>query len=163
VPPIGELMDEHTALVDLAHHVRQDLGAGRPTAAKARLAVLVADLDRHVRREERGIFRALRTAGEFIDEIDELEVEHRDFETVIASLDTDSADFEAQVTKLLGDLAVHVEREDLGIFPVSVVTLGASGWAMVDQAHTESPSFLLDPIEEPQPPHDLESTCRRNH
>ena len=26
-PPIAELMDEHTALTDQAHHVRQDLGA----------------------------------------------------------------------------------------------------------------------------------------
>ena len=48
------------------------------------------------------------------------------------------------MSKLLDDLAVHVEREDLGIFPVSVVTLGATGWAIVDRAHTESPSFLLD-------------------
>ena len=28
VPPIAELMDEHAALVDQAHHVRQALGAG---------------------------------------------------------------------------------------------------------------------------------------
>lgn len=147
VAPIAELMDEHTALVNQAHHVRQDLGAGRPTAAKARLAALVADLERHVRREEHGIFRALRTAGEFIDEIDELEAEHRDFATLIASIDTGSVDFDAHAARLLDDLSVHGEREDLGTFPVSVVTLGASGWSMVDQAHTESPSFLLEPVE----------------
>ena len=41
---------------------------------------------------------------------------------------------------------MHVERENLGIFPVSVVSLGASGWQVVDEAHTASPSFLLDPI-----------------
>jgi iron-sulfur cluster repair protein YtfE (RIC family) len=136
VTPIAELMDEHTALV--------------------------AHLDRHVRREERGVFRALRTAGDFVDEIDQLEVEHRDFAALVSGLDTDAVDFEARVTKLLDDLAVHVEREDLGIFPVSVTTLGASGWAMVDEAHTESPSFLLD-APEPQPPHEEESTCRRSH
>lgn len=152
VAPIAELMDEHTALVDLAHHVRQDLGAGRRASAKTRLATLIANLERHVQREERGIFRALRMAGEFIDEIDELEVEHRDFATLVAGLDADSAHFEAQVRSLLDDLAVHVEREDLGIFPVSVVTLGARGWDTVDRAHTESPSFLLDAPEEPQPP-----------
>jgi hypothetical protein len=151
-------MDEHTALVDHAHHVRQHLGAGRTTAAKARLAVLVADLVRHVGREERGIFRALRTTGEFIDEIDELEGEHRDFAMLIDSLDTESVDFDVHVTKLLDDLAVHVEREDLGIFPVSVVTLGASGWAIVDRAHTESPSFLLDAEAGPQPSPEQERT-----
>jgi hemerythrin-like domain-containing protein len=145
VPPIAELMDEHTALVDQAHHVRHDLDTGNSSAAMSRLTGLVADLDGHVRREEDGIFRAMRTAGEFLDEIDDLEGEHRDLAAAIAVLDPTSADFAAQVTRLLDDLAVHVEREDLGIFPVSVVTLGATGWEIVDQAHTRSPSFLLDP------------------
>jgi hypothetical protein len=138
-------MDEHTALVEQASHVRHELGSGDPPATTARLADLVAHLDRHVRREEDGIFRAMRTAGEFVDEIDELEGEHRDLAAAVAALDSGSADFPAQVADLLDDLAVHVEREDLGIFPVSVVTLGATGWEIVDRAHTRSPSFLLDP------------------
>jgi hypothetical protein len=94
----------------------------------------------------------MRAAGEFIDEVEALEGEHRDFAAVIDGLETGSADFDAQVLRLLDDLAVHVEREDLGIFPVSVITLGASGWALVDQAHSSSPSFLLDPAAEPAPP-----------
>jgi len=137
-------MDEHTALVDQAHYIRRDLGSGDHAAAMTRLTGLVAHLDRHVRREEAGIFQALRTTGEFIDEIDALEGEHRDFAVAIAALDADAPDFAAQVTRLLDDLDVHVEREDLGNFPASVVTLGATGWAIVDQAHTASPSFLLD-------------------
>jgi len=62
----------------------------------------------------------------------------------IAGLDSDGAEFGRTVIRLLDDLDQHVEREDLGIFPVSVVTLGAKGWAMVDEAHSSSPSFLLD-------------------
>ena len=31
------------------------------------------------------------------------------------------------------------------MFPVSVVTLGAAGWTIVEEAHTKTPSFLLDP------------------
>ena len=61
------------------------------------------------------------------------------------------------------DLAVHVERERPRHLPGSVVTLGASGWEIVDQAHTESPSFLLDASEERQPPQEQELTCRRSH
>lgn len=143
VPPIAELMDEHTALVDQATYVRKDLGAGNHAGARARLTDLTARLDRHVAREEAGIFRAMRATGEFIDEIDELEGEHHDFATAVAALDPDSPGYATQVTSLLDDLETHVEREDLGIFPVSVVTLGASGWAIVDRAHHESPSFLL--------------------
>ena len=82
---------------------------------------------------------------------------------MISRLEIGSADFEAQVVRLLDDLAIHVEREDLGIFPVSVITLGASGWAVVDTAHSASPSFLLGPAGAPQPPHEEESTCRRSH
>ena len=146
VRPIAELMDEHSALVDQAHYVRRDLSAGDAAAAMSGLTDLVADLDRHVRREEDGIFRAIRTTGEFLDEVDALEGEHRDFAVAIAALDVDATDFAPQVTRLLDDLAEHVEREDLGIFPVSVVTLGARGWQIVDDAHTRSPSFLLDPV-----------------
>jgi len=138
-------MDEHTALVDESTHVREDLDAGNHAAASARLTDLVAHLDRHVQREETGIFRAMRATGEFIDEVDELEGEHRDFATAIEGLDPDSPGYAAQVTSLLDDLEIHVEREDLGIFPVSVVTLGATGWAIVDRAHVSAPSFLLDP------------------
>ena len=39
----------------------------------------MTDLDRHVRREENGIFSAMRSAGEFLDEVNELEGEHRDW------------------------------------------------------------------------------------
>lgn len=144
VPAIGELMDEHTALVDEAHHVRQELGTGDLDGAMTRLTGLVAHLTRHVRREEAGVFRAMRAKGEFIDEIDALEGEHRDFAAVVATLHQDSATFAADVSRLLDDLDAHVEREDLGIFPVSVVTLGATGWATVEEARIDSPSFLLD-------------------
>jgi hemerythrin-like domain-containing protein len=144
VPPIAELMDEHSALVDQAGQVRRELEGGDPAAAMARLTHLVSHLQRHVRREEDGIFRAMRATGEFVDEIDALEGEHRDFAATIADLDVDAADFGPRVARLLDDLDVHVEREDLGIFPVSVVTLGATGWAIVDQAHRTSPSFLQD-------------------
>jgi hypothetical protein len=157
-------MDEHTALVDQADHVRQDLSEGNPAVAMSRLAGLVADLERHVLREEDGIFRAMRVTGEFVDEIDELEGEHRDLASVIVRLEVESPDFQAQVSRLLDDLAVLVEREDLGIFPVSVVTLGADGWAIIERAHDEYPSFLLDPaMTDPLPPHDEESPCRRSH
>ena len=78
------------------------------------------------------------------------------------------------MTALLDDLDTHVEREDLGIFPVSVVTLGATGWATVDDARRDSPSFLLDVLPQgTRPTHpDLKtstapdtrrSTCRRSH
>jgi hemerythrin-like domain-containing protein len=147
VEPIGELMDEHSALMDEAHHVRQALSDGNRTLATSRLSQMVGHLGRHVRREEAGVFSALRDKGEFLDELRELEAEHRQFDTVIAGLDVAAGDFSRAVAQLLDDLGEHVEREDLGIFPVTVVTLGVVGWQVVERAREESPSFLLDPAQ----------------
>jgi hemerythrin-like domain-containing protein len=143
VEPIGELMDEHTALMDHGDRVRQALSDGNETLAIGELTRLAERLVRHVRREEAGIFTALRDQGEFLDELAELEAEHRQLDHALTELHG-APDFANRVTRLLDDLGEHVEREDLGIFPVSVATLGASGWQTVDRARTESPSFLLD-------------------
>ena len=145
VQPIAELMDEHIALLDEAHHVRRALGEGDRSAASAHLDDLVRHLAQHVRREERGVFAALRADGEFVEEVEQLEGEHRGFDAAIAALDPDAPDVEARVAQLFRELDDHVERENLGIFPVSVVTLGATGWGLVDRAHAETPTFLADP------------------
>jgi hypothetical protein len=142
VEAIRELMDEHTALVDQAYGVRQALGSDDPATAMSRLTDVVPRLQRHVQREEDGIFRALRGSGEFLDEVDALEGEHGDLEKAIAALDPDGPDFRVAVTQLLDDLDAHIAREDYGIFPVSVVTLSAAGWTIVDEAHAAHPSFL---------------------
>jgi hemerythrin-like domain-containing protein len=110
---------------------------------------MVDHLGRHVRREEAGVFTALREDGEFADEVAQLEAEHEDLAAAIAGLDVAAPDLEARIRRLFDDLAEHIEREDLGIFPVSVVSLGAGGWQVVDRAHTAEPSFLRDP--HPQP------------
>jgi hemerythrin-like domain-containing protein len=155
-------MDEHAALMDEAQRVLQALAIGDRRLATQRLNRLAGHLHRHARREEAGIFTALRDMGEFLDELDELEAEHRQFHEVVADLDDRSADFDAVVTRLFDDLGEHVEREDLGIFPVSVVTLNESGWRLVDQAHTESPTFLLDHTTSADPDERKRAPCRRS-
>jgi hypothetical protein len=97
-----------------------------------------------VAREERGIFTARRLQGDFADEVEALEGEHLALDEAIAALDPQGSDFDARVLGLLEELDVHVEREDLGIFPVSVVTLGAAGWATVESAHRDLPTFLTE-------------------
>ncbi len=144
VDAIGELRDEHLALQEQAHGVRRALGDGNRKAARDRLAHLVADLVRHVQREERGVFTALREQGEFAQEVAALEGEHVAIDEAIGSLDPDSPGFDTAALRLLADLDEHIEREDLGIFPVSVVTLGAAGWATVERAHAEHPTFLSE-------------------
>jgi len=142
VAPIAELMDEHTALLDEAYYVRKALGENDRLGALLRLRTLVEHLQQHVHREETGVFTALRETGEFLDEVEALEGEHRSFDAMLEALDVESPDFAEGVATLLSELNQHVERENLGVFPVSVVTLGARGWDVVDRAHAETPTFL---------------------
>lgn len=142
VESIRELRDEHDALSGQAFHVRHALASGDRGAARVLLDELVSHLVQHVTREELGMFAALRSQGEFAAEVAALEGEHRAMDAVVAGLDPEGPDFVARVTALLDDLDAHIEREDLGIFPVAVVTLGATGWATVEAAHEQHPSFL---------------------
>ncbi|HEU4567628.1 MAG TPA: hemerythrin domain-containing protein [Marmoricola sp.] len=145
IEPLAELMDEHLALLDVSGDVRRRLVHRDRDRAMELLRHIGGLLDRHVRREEDGVFTALRQTGEFTDEVDDLEQEHRDFTEQLAGLDKDAADFPARVDRFLDDLAHHMDREDLGVFPVSTVTLHASGWDLVTDVHRQQPSFLADP------------------
>jgi hypothetical protein len=139
---IAELMDEHYALLDEGHEVRRALATGDRDGALVHQRRLDAHLDPHVRREEEGIFTALRDADEYVEEVELLEKEHDAFDTAIAGLDPDAADFEQAVSMLLVELDEHVERENLGIFPATVVTLRAEGWEQVARARETHPTFL---------------------
>ncbi len=144
VEPLAELMDEHLKLLELGGDVRRHLVAGDNPAAFAGLEVVGRLLDRHVGREERGVFTALKDQGDFTDAVEELEAEHLSFDRQLASLDPASADFGDRVMELLEELSLHIAKENLGIFPVAVVTLGARGWETVGKAHEEEPSFLAE-------------------
>ena len=142
VDAIRELKDEHDALVDEAEKVRRALAADDRERAAALMKELIGHLGSHVRREEIGIFTALRDSGEFVEEVDALEGEHRHLDAGIDLLDPDAPDFHVRVAELFRELEEHIEREDLGIFPASVVTLGAAGWDTVERAHADVPTFL---------------------
>ena len=144
VEPLAELMDEHLALLDLGGDVRRHLVAGDRAAALASLEVVGRLLDRHVGREERGVFTALKDQGDFVEAVEELEAEHLSFDEQLSELDPDDPGFGDQVLALLEELSLHIAKENLGIFPVAVVTLGATGWETVGRAHEAEPSFLTD-------------------
>ncbi|MFI6674111.1 hemerythrin domain-containing protein [Kribbella sp. NPDC050470] len=143
--PIAELMDEHFVLLDLAGSVRRALAAGDRSRAVEVLESLSSRLTQHVRREERGVFAALREQGDFAYAVDELENEHLTFDQRLAAIDPDDAGFAEHLAALLDELKVHIDKENLGVFAVSVVTLGADGWETVSKAHAELPTFLSTP------------------
>lgn len=142
VEPIAELMDEHFALLDLVGDVRCHLQRGDRVGAMATLQELGAKLLRHVSREERGVFAALKEQGEFSDAVAELEAEHLSFDVQLEEIDPDSSTFVQDTTSLMDDLVTHIDKENLGVFPVTVVTLGARGWATIEAAHEAEAGFL---------------------
>ena len=142
VEPIAELMDEHLALLEESAAVRRHLVTGDRPAAVEALRRAGDLLDRHVRREEAGVFTALKEQGDFVDAVEELEAEHDTFDAQLAALDPGAPDFADRVELLLAELSEHIDKENLGIFPVAAVTLGATGWETVGRAHDAEPSFL---------------------
>jgi hemerythrin-like domain-containing protein len=132
-------MDEHFDLLDLSGTTRGLLASGDRRGAWEVLGTLAQRLDDHVRREEAGVFRALRDQGEFVETVQELEAEHGAFDEAISELGLDDVDLEARVGALLDELCLHIDKENLGIFPVAVVTLNGAGWETVTAAH-EAPA-----------------------
>ena len=139
--PIAELMDEHFALLDLSGDLRRRLQHGDRTGATAILDQLGEKLLRHVAREERGVFAALKEQGDFGEAVVELEAEHRAFDLQLDELDPESPSFARDVNAMMDDLRDHIDKENLGVFPVTVVTLGVRGWATVEAAHEAEPEL----------------------
>ena len=135
IEPLGDLMDEHYEILDIAGDVRRLLAADDRHGAATTLAWLGQRLGEHVDREERGVFAALKSQDEFVEAVVELESEHVDFDAELDLLDIDAPDFDERVSGLLRSLSQHVDQENLGIFPVASVTLNAAGWDMVAKAH----------------------------
>jgi len=131
-------MDEHFELLDLGGTIRRHLLAGERAAAWELLGPFADKLMSHIGWEERGVFRALRDQGEFVETIAELEQEHLDLDEELSGLDLDDPGFEATVFAMLDDLIVHIDKENLGIFPVSTVTLNAAGWDTIERAQRQA-------------------------
>jgi hemerythrin-like domain-containing protein len=144
IEPLAELMDEHLALLDVAGDVEMAVRHRDHDGIRAGLLRLSDLLDRHVRREEDGVFTALKATGEFLEEVTELEQEHQDLHARLADLDPADPASAETIRAMVRHLSEHIDKEDLGIFPVSVVTLGASGWDTVTEVHAAQPSFLAD-------------------
>ena len=64
---MGDLMTEPRHLLDEVDPIRRAMAAGDRETVSVRLKHLVSHLERHVSREEDGIFTALRRQGDYAD------------------------------------------------------------------------------------------------
>jgi hemerythrin-like domain-containing protein len=140
VEPIAELMDEHMTLLELAGDLRRALVQEDAAVAVQKRDRLVDLLAHHTGMEEAGLFAALKQQGEYVEQVDELESEHVSLDQAVAALDLTTPAAIDVLDRVTAELSDHIDKENLGIFPVAVVSLGATGWNLVESAHANARS-----------------------
>ncbi|MFC8419811.1 hemerythrin domain-containing protein [Streptomyces sp. NPDC057236] len=143
---IDELTREHERVVTLISRVRD----ARRDGAIARMAELAREitsvLGPHTQVEEHGLFPAM--AAEFPEQIAGLEAEHRRIESVLAEADgpflTDPG-WPDRLIDTLDLLREHILKEQDGVFPAALATLGTEDWEAVEKARAEAGSALSRP------------------
>jgi hemerythrin-like domain-containing protein len=126
---IDELTREHELVINLMGQARA-AHAGANTAQMAELARQIATvLSPHTEVEEQGLFPAL--TGEFPDHAASLKAEHRHVEAALgeaaAGTPADPA-WPARFAQALALLREHIFKEQDGVFPAALATLGTADW-----------------------------------
>jgi hemerythrin-like domain-containing protein len=131
ITAIGELTREHNLVVALISEVRAARGDAGLMAALARRisAVLVP----HTAVEEHGLFPLL--ADDFPEQVAALEAEHRRIEAVLGAAAGGTPadpDWPDRLMAVLEVLREHILKEQDGVFPAALTSLGGTDWDAVD-------------------------------
>jgi len=133
VAAIDLLTREHDEVVALISEIR----AARAAADLDRVAELagrIAEVLRpHTAVEEHGLFPLL--AGEFPEQVAALEAEHRRIEAVLAEAAAGTpagGDWPDRLIATLELLREHILKEQDGVFPAALTSLGGDDWDTVD-------------------------------
>lgn len=134
IPAIKELTDEHDRALD---HVREAESAARALdapAAQVAAAALVDLLPPHLAVEEQALFPAL--ADEFPDHVRGLLADHEVIEQVLFEIARVGPPADGWDTRLLSAMDLlrgHILREQDGVFPAALASLGPDEWDRLDE------------------------------
>lgn len=127
---IGRFSTEHDELINVTGLLRRAVAAGRTDE----VAGLVDDVEHllhpHTDAEEVGLFAVLRRDEDFTEHVDALCGEHVDLDGLLARV---RAGETALVDRFDTELRSHIQREENGLFPASLTTLGGAEWEEVDE------------------------------
>jgi hypothetical protein len=126
-PLIGRLTSEHLAIEETAGLLRRAITDARHADALGLLDELLALLVPHTATEEGGLFTELRAEGSLAEAVVQLCAEHADIHGVLGGIDRTAPDWPA-VLAALGRLHRHIDNEEHGLFPASVIALPISAW-----------------------------------
>ncbi len=140
---IDELTREHDLVVDLISDVRGAFAdADLPRMADLARQITVV-LGPHTEVEEHGLFPAL--ADEFPDYIGALRAEHRRIEAVLGEARSGTpADpaWPARLAEAIQVLREHILKEQDGVFPAALASLGAADWEAAEAVRLRAGSAL---------------------
>ena len=129
IPLIRDFIAEHEEVSALGAKAMRELGHGDVAQAQSDVERMRALLASHWRGEEDGVFRAMAAADQsYADYIAPLKDEHRELGAFLAGIDPTDPGHVARFRRGLVDLAEHIAREEDGLFPATLVTLGGADW-----------------------------------
>ncbi|MEU8895216.1 hemerythrin domain-containing protein [Nocardia sp. NPDC048505] len=128
IPLIKEFIAEHEAVYNLAGEIERALGRGDIAAAQRDLAELRRRLSEHWAGEEQGLFAVMRDDPDCAAYIATLEDEHREMTVALDTADLSVPAGREQVLASLATLWPHIEKEEDGLFPMSLTTLSGDQW-----------------------------------
>ncbi|OUD00057.1 hemerythrin domain-containing protein [Streptosporangium minutum] len=126
-PLIGRLSEEHWQIEETAGALRRAINESRYGDAVSLLDELLAQLIPHTTLEENGLFAELRAEGALAEAVDRLCAEHDEIHGVFGAIDRAAPDW-AAVLEAIGKLHRHIDSEEHGLFPASVIMLPISAW-----------------------------------
>lgn len=133
-PLIAQLSEEHEQIANAAGRLRRAITNREADPATA-LDELLALLKPHTSTEETGLFAELRAEGSLNEAVAKLCAEHDDIHGALGAVDRAAPDWPA-VLAALGRLHRHIDNEEHGLFPASVIALPIDAW---DRITTQSP------------------------
>jgi hemerythrin-like domain-containing protein len=136
IPLIARLTAEHTHIIEAGAGLRTVAALGDIAAVAQAAASIGGLLKPHTKSEEIGLFAELRRDATFTAPIDALCEEHH---LIDDELDALARGDLSRVMPLLGLLRRHIEKEELGVFPAALASLGDEQWERL-HSHADSSS-----------------------
>jgi hemerythrin-like domain-containing protein len=143
---IDELTREHDLVVNLIGEVRAANTVPDAARAASLARQIAAVLRPHTEVEERGLFPAL--LADFPCHVASLQNEHRRIEAVLAEAEAGAPEDPAwpgRLAEVLVLLREHILKEQDGVFPAALATLGSADWEAAEAIRSRVGGLLSRP------------------
>lgn len=132
---IRDYIDEHERVTNLGFEAMLALDRGERSVAAGMVAEMALLLRSHWAGEENGIFTVMAQADDlYADYIGPLVSEHRALDAFLSSVDLELPEHRDRLRIEMAELTEHISREEDGLFPATLVTLGGVQWDAAEDA-----------------------------